>query len=58
MDARELGQIAPYLWYKECLSRDGIGRSGKGTPTVYQKHRSLLVRKDVYSGRNLPSVGT
>ena len=36
--ARELGKIAPYLWYKECLrllrGAGASGRSDKGVPTV------------------------
>ena len=37
-NARELGKLAPYLWYKGCLQfhpLDGTaGRSDKGVPTV------------------------
>ena len=37
-NARELGKLAPYLWYKGCLffqlRAERAGRSGKGVPTV------------------------
>ena len=34
------------------------GRSDKGGATVYQKHRSLLGLKAVYSGRRLLTAST
>ena len=38
-NARELGKLAPYLWYKGCLTSLPLvgmaGRSGKWVPTVY-----------------------
>lgn len=49
-NVRELGKIVPYLWYKGCLRSLRLfvricvgtaGRSDKGGPTVYQKHKSL-----------------
>ncbi len=60
---KELGNLTPYVRNKGALPPSGEGRREAALGTVYQKHRSVLTRKeDVYRltparCRNVKEVG-
>ena len=52
MFVKELGKIAgvPSVYTLPALSQERAGRSERPLPTVYQKLRSVLKRKLMYTG--------
>ena len=48
---KELGKLTPYVRNKGALLPDssGKGRREKALTTVYQKHRTVLTRKRMYT---------
>ena len=46
---KELGKLTPYVRNKGALVPSGKGRREKALGTVYQKHRTVLTRKRMYT---------